>query len=176
MTTSESRLLELEEFDSSTGSPWIAFVENRDFQSGASFIMVGTAPQRGDDIYVSKNGIGADADLLDLIAGMRTLAPVLLASIRRIRDGDASSLPTEVVRFEKLIELSRSCEPATWHVIHEDDSGRPPHISVGANKPNPARIEITTDSGPADESLLLAVALLRNEVESLLTEVLQSTS
>ena len=173
MITPESVLADLDAIDASTYSPWVALVEDRDFQSGASFIMAGNDLERGDDIYVSKDGIGADADLLDLIAEMRTLLPVLLAAVRQLRENSSSPSQSDVERFEKLFELSHSCEAPPWRVeLSDGDSGGRDRISAGGDNFVRAHIEVITDSGPADASLLTAITVLRNEIDSLLMEVL----
>lgn len=70
--------------------PWIAVVEGRDQDSGASFIQTGPDGRRGDDLYVTRSpAVGrsesADSDLLDLVALMRTSMPLLLREVREHR-------------------------------------------------------------------------------------------
>lgn len=65
--------------------PWTASVEGRDHDSGEDFIQTGTGPNRGEDIYVTRDSGPAPADYLDLIALLRTHAPGLMAEVRRLR-------------------------------------------------------------------------------------------
>jgi len=62
--------------------PWKAFIENRDHESGSSFIMTGEeGKNRGEDIEM----LGAtDADY-DFIANARQDIPRLLREIRELR-------------------------------------------------------------------------------------------
>ena len=66
--------------------PWRSMVEGRDHTSGDSFIMVGVGDQRGEDIYVLRDGgRPAQEPELDLIVAARNHLPELVAEIRRLR-------------------------------------------------------------------------------------------
>lgn len=77
---------ELEEIEfraiSAQPGPWKAFIEDRDHESGSSFIMTGEERKnRGEDIYL----LGAtDADY-DFIANARQDIPRLIREIRELR-------------------------------------------------------------------------------------------
>ncbi len=66
--------------------PWTASIEGRDHDSGEDFIQTGQGRERGEDLYVTRDSGPAPADYLDLIALLRTLAPDLIAEVRRCRD------------------------------------------------------------------------------------------
>ena len=66
--------------------PWVASVEGRDHESGDDMIMTGVGTDRGEDIYVSRDGGPASPDYLDLIAAARTYLPILVAEVRADRD------------------------------------------------------------------------------------------
>jgi hypothetical protein len=66
-------------------APWRSFVEGRDHFSGDDFIMVSERDARSADIYVSRDGMPADAEDFDLIATARTFLPRLLDEIERLR-------------------------------------------------------------------------------------------
>ena len=72
---------------SNAGSPppWRSYIEKRDHLSGSSFIMVGEADQRGDDMYVTRDAAPASNEDQDLIAAARTFLPLLLDEIERLR-------------------------------------------------------------------------------------------
>ncbi len=90
--------------------PWRAWVEGRDGMSGDSFIMTGpdgargSPGSRGPDIYVSCDGIPADAATLDLIAEARTCLPLLAQEVLRWR---SASHRTPSARAETGSELPR---------------------------------------------------------------------
>lgn len=67
-------------------APWTSMVEGRDHDSGDSFIQVGMASRRGEDIYVFRDRQPAGPNELDVIAASRTYLPVLVTEIRRLRD------------------------------------------------------------------------------------------
>jgi hypothetical protein len=62
-------------------SPWEAYIEGRDHESGSSFIMVGDGENRQDDIELH----GATFDDYDFIAHARQDVPKLIAEIRRLK-------------------------------------------------------------------------------------------
>lgn len=62
--------------DSATPGPWKAYIEERDFQSGSSFIQT-----QGEDIEL----IGATEADYDFIANARQDIPKLLDEIERLR-------------------------------------------------------------------------------------------
>ena len=66
-------------------APWRSFVEGSDHLSRDDFIMVGERAARGADMYVSRDGVPAEAQDLDLIAAARTFLPRLLDEIERLR-------------------------------------------------------------------------------------------
>ena len=70
-------------------APWCAMVEGRDHMSGASFIMIGAAGDRREDMYVSRDSGPADPATLDFIAEACTSLPTLIAEIRRLRQSPA---------------------------------------------------------------------------------------
>jgi hypothetical protein len=53
--------------------PWKSFIENRDHESGDSFIMTGEESNRGEDIYLT----GATIADQDFIASARQDIPIL---------------------------------------------------------------------------------------------------
>ena len=61
-----------------TPGPWISFVEGRDHTSGSSFVRT-----QAEDIEFS----GATAADQDFIANARQDIPLLIAEIRRLREG-----------------------------------------------------------------------------------------
>jgi hypothetical protein len=65
--------------------PWRSMVEGRDHLSGDSFIMIGPADDRREDLYVSRDSGQADPTTLDLLADARTYLPVLIEEVRRLR-------------------------------------------------------------------------------------------
>ncbi len=60
-------------------------VEGRDHVAGDSFIMVGQADDRAEDIYVSPDSAPANASDLDVIAAARTYLP--FSSLRSAGSG-----------------------------------------------------------------------------------------
>ena len=62
--------------EAATPGPWKAFVEDRDFQSGSSFIQT-----QGEDIEL----IGATEEDYDFIANARQDIPKLLDEIERLK-------------------------------------------------------------------------------------------
>lgn len=75
---SDERLEEIQaRVDAATAGPWMAFVEGRDHSSGSSFIRTA-----GEDIELT----GASTGDLDFIAHARQDLPLLLATIRRLRE------------------------------------------------------------------------------------------
>jgi hypothetical protein len=77
---------ELEEIESRANhaqpGPWKAFIENRDHESGSSFIMTGEEDKkRGEDIEL----LGATEADYDFIANARQDIPKLLQEVRRLR-------------------------------------------------------------------------------------------
>jgi len=85
-TLSEELLTELEEL-SRRGAPppWRSMLESRDHTSGDSFIKIGVDRERGEDMYVFRDGGPAKAPELDLIAAARNYLPELSAEVRRLR-------------------------------------------------------------------------------------------
>lgn len=65
--------------------PWRSMVEGRDHVAGDSFIMVGQADDRAEDLYVSRDSGPAKTTDLDVIAAARTYLPLLVDEIRRLR-------------------------------------------------------------------------------------------
>jgi hypothetical protein len=63
-------------------SPWKAFIEGRNHESGSDFIMIGLAENRKDDIEL----IGATADDYDFIANARQDIPKLINEIRELKN------------------------------------------------------------------------------------------
>lgn len=64
--------------------PWKAMWEGRDHLSGDSFIRVGDADDRTEDLYIVRDsGPGSLADL-ELIAEARNALPVLIAEVERL--------------------------------------------------------------------------------------------
>lgn len=61
--------------------PWRSFIEGRDHQSGANFIMTGENGNRGDDIELS----GATIADQDFIAAAREDIPRLLQAVRTLQ-------------------------------------------------------------------------------------------
>lgn len=67
-------------------APWTSMVEGRDHDSGDSFIQVGIASARAEDMYVFRGRNPAGPNELDVIAASRTYLPVLVTEIKRLRD------------------------------------------------------------------------------------------
>jgi len=67
--------------NSAQSGPWKAYIEGRDHESGASFIMTGPEDQRGDDIEM----IGATIADYDFIAHARQDITRLIDEIRKLR-------------------------------------------------------------------------------------------
>jgi hypothetical protein len=63
--------------DAATGGPWKAYIEDRDHESGSSFIQTS-----GDDIELS----GATNEDYDFIASARQDVPRLLDEVRALRE------------------------------------------------------------------------------------------
>lgn len=80
-----TRLMELHE--GADSEPWVAMVEGRDHVAGDSFLMVGAAPERREDMYVTRDSGPASAAVLDLIAAARTYLPALVSEILHLRSG-----------------------------------------------------------------------------------------
>jgi hypothetical protein len=86
MDLSEKELANLEELSlRADPGPWRAMVEGRDHMAGDSFIQVGQADDRREDMYVTRDSGPADAATLDLIAAAVTHLPELIDEIRRLR-------------------------------------------------------------------------------------------
>ena len=64
-----------------TPGPWKSMVEDRDHESGDSFIMTGEGKARGEDIYLA----GATVADQDFIARARNDVSRLVAEIERLR-------------------------------------------------------------------------------------------
>ncbi len=62
--------------------PWKSYVEGRDHEAGANFIMVGEGKNRSDDITL----IGATVEDQDFIAHSRSDILFLLEEIERLKD------------------------------------------------------------------------------------------
>jgi hypothetical protein len=78
----EEELNEIEQrVNKAQKSPWKAFIEGRDHESGSDFIMIGIAENRKDDIEL----IGATADDYDFIANARQDIPKLINEIRELK-------------------------------------------------------------------------------------------
>ncbi|GAA0957665.1 hypothetical protein GCM10009554_68720 [Kribbella koreensis] len=69
--------------------PWTSYVEDRNHGTGDSFIMVRDGAERGEDIYIDRDGRPASAIDLDLIAAARTYLPVLVKELQRLRSQGA---------------------------------------------------------------------------------------
>jgi len=75
---SEQELLQIEKrVNDSQSGPWKAYIENRDHESGDSFIKTGS----GEDLYVEG---ATDADL-DFIANSRQDILKLISEIRELK-------------------------------------------------------------------------------------------
>lgn len=77
---------ELEEIElrvnSAQRGPWKAYIEDRDHESGSSFILTGgEGDNRGEDIYLT----GATIEDYDFIANARQDIPRLLHEIRELK-------------------------------------------------------------------------------------------
>lgn len=62
--------------------PWKAYIENRDHESGNSFVMTGEGINRGEDIEM----IGATEADYDFIAHAKQDIPRLINEIRLLKD------------------------------------------------------------------------------------------
>jgi hypothetical protein len=79
----EEELNEIEQrANKAQNSPWKAFIEGRNHESGSDFIMIGLAENRKDDIEL----IGATADDYDFIANARQDIPKLINEIRELKN------------------------------------------------------------------------------------------
>ena len=79
-----------------TPAPWTSLIEDRDFQSGASFIQTG-----GEDIYLS----GASTDDYDFIAHARQDIPLLLQEIERLQNLCSTwNIPEHAMSISELFE------------------------------------------------------------------------
>lgn len=78
----EEQLTEIElRCDMAQRGPWKSHIENRDHESGNSFIMTGDDKDGGGDIELTG---ATDADM-DFIAGAKQDIPLLIAEIRRLK-------------------------------------------------------------------------------------------
>ncbi len=94
MTSEELSDTDLDEIerraDSASSGPWQSFIEDRNHQSGDTFIRMGGEDPSVPDMYVQYSLPGLttvrvpDADL-DFIAGARQDVPRLVAEVRRLR-------------------------------------------------------------------------------------------
>jgi len=66
-------------------------IEARDHTSGDSFIMVGAADDRGEDMYVTRDSGPASPADLDFIAAARNYVPRLLKEIEALRGLESGS-------------------------------------------------------------------------------------
>ncbi|MBD1364289.1 hypothetical protein IDJ77_10760 [Mucilaginibacter sp. ZT4R22] len=79
---SEEQLKEIElRCNMAQRGPWKSYIEDRDHESGNSFIMTGDDENRGEDIELTG---ATDADF-DFIAGAKQDIPLLIAEIRRLK-------------------------------------------------------------------------------------------
>lgn len=81
LTDEELKQIEKRVNEAQSG-PWKAYIEGRDHESGSSFIMTGTANQRGDDIELT----GATNADYDFIANARQDIPKLIEAIRELKN------------------------------------------------------------------------------------------
>jgi hypothetical protein len=65
-------------------APWRAMIEGRDHTSGDSFIMIGRADDRDEDMYVSRDSGPASQADLEFIAAARNYLPRLLDEIAEL--------------------------------------------------------------------------------------------
>ncbi|MDN3657234.1 hypothetical protein QWZ08_16410 [Ferruginibacter paludis] len=78
----EDELNEIEHrLNQTTPGPWKAYIEDRDHESGSSFIMTGPENRRGEDIEL----YGATIADYDFIANARQDIPRLLKAIRELK-------------------------------------------------------------------------------------------
>ena len=78
----EEELIQIEQrVNSAQAGPWKAYIEDRDHESGSSFIMTGSGEHRGEDIEM----IGATNADYDFIANARQDIPRLIEEIRRLQ-------------------------------------------------------------------------------------------
>ena len=80
ITDEELKEIELRCSEAQNG-PWKASIENRDHESGNSFIMTGEGANRGDDIEV----LGATNADFDFIANAKQDIPRLINEIRLLK-------------------------------------------------------------------------------------------
>lgn len=66
-------------------APWQSWVEGRDGLGGSTFIMVGAASDRREDLYLTRDSGMADAATHDLLAEARNALPALVAEVKRLR-------------------------------------------------------------------------------------------
>ncbi len=78
----EDELNEIEHrLNQASPGPWKAYIEDRDHESGSSFIMTGPKNKRGEDIEL----LGATIADFDFIANARQDIPKLLKVIRELK-------------------------------------------------------------------------------------------
>jgi hypothetical protein len=80
ITDEELKEIELRCSEAQNG-PWKAYIENRDHESGNSFIMTGEGVNRGEDI----EALGATNADFDFIANARQDIPRLIKEIRLLK-------------------------------------------------------------------------------------------
>jgi hypothetical protein len=79
----EEELSEIEmRCNKSQNGPWKAFIEGRDLDSGADFIMTGEGINRGEDI----EPLGATKYDIDFIANSKQDIPKLIKEIRELKE------------------------------------------------------------------------------------------
>ena len=156
---------------SAGATPWESWVEGRDGLSGATFIMTGTAPNRGE-LYLYGFGGKAESDLVDLFAEMRNSIDELVAETVARRSGNPPRVSP--CRFDRLQQLSAACPAPPWKVMRtgiDIFSG----VEIDPEKTvidsGTLRFGITSGDGPVPEMLLNFIVETRNVVPGLLDEL-----
>ena len=163
MESSDERVRDLERLHAEEGFPWISFLEDRDFQSGSSFIRVGEAPPWGEDIYVSRAGVGANVALLDFIAALRNSVPAIVSE-REARSERRQASVSDTGALGVVAFHASLIDAAPWEVEPAVVESPVRHrISTASG----SRISVVTDSGDADIELLQLLCLARNLLSAL---------
>ena len=83
---SDAVLLQLmSKADRATPGPWVASIEGRDHVSGDTVILVGHPPDRGDDMYVTRDTSPASPEDYERVAAAGTYLGALVEELLHIR-------------------------------------------------------------------------------------------
>jgi hypothetical protein len=71
--------------EAARSAPWVAYIEDRDFSCGSSFIAIGEGDDRDEDLYLTGDDRAVPVADLDFIAHARQDIPFLLAEVKRLQ-------------------------------------------------------------------------------------------